>query len=161
MPAFDGVLPPGMAGVPAVANGMPPSQALQIPRAPLPPSLRAGVPGAGAGSVPQGNPGNALAALSMVQTAVGLLQKALPAIPMGTPAHNDVLKSVSTLSKHVADAHDSQSQIQQLMAAIQQTAAAKPQEALARLAATSPAVPPALPPSAAPAAGVPPMAGAA
>jgi hypothetical protein len=85
-----------------------------------------------------------MAALAMVQTAVGLLQKALPAIPMGSDAHGDVLKAVSTLSKHVSDANGTQSQIAQLMQVIQQTAQSKPQEALARIA---PNAPPAMPPN--------------
>ena len=157
MPPFDGQIPPGLA---AMAGGAQPP----MPMAPgaggapggLPPSLQAGPPGAGPASMPQGNPGNALAALADVKTALTLLQKALPAIPMGTPVHSDILKTVSMLAKHIPEqGAGGGAQVAGLQALISQIAQQQPNAALARMAQQhSPMAPPAMAPQPSP--GAPP-----
>lgn len=114
-----------------------------------------GPPAIGPMMAPQGNPGNALAAVSKVKSAVTLLQEALPAIPMGSDVHNDVLKAVGMLAKHAeSQPATDQSQITQLMALIQKLATQQPNAALQRLA-QPPNAPPALPPPPAPPPGGP------
>jgi hypothetical protein len=142
------------------AGGPPAGVPGGAPAAPqIPPALRAGAPGAGPMTVPQGNPGNSLAAMSNVKTAVTLLQEALPAIPLGSALHGEVLKVIGSLGKHVGqqDAND-QSQITQLQALIQKLSQQQPNAALARLAQQNPNAPPAMPQTQAPggAAGAPP-----
>jgi|SRR5271157_968974 len=161
MPPFNGPIPPGLAGLlgagggPPGLPGAPPGGAPGgMPGGPpgLPPGLMAGPPGIGPMGGPQGNQGNALAAISKVKSAVTLLQEALPAIPMGSDVHNDVLKAVGMLAKH-ADTQQGtdQSQITQLMAMIQKLATQQPNAALQRLSQPpSPNASPALPPPPAP-----------
>jgi len=143
MPPFDGQIPPGLAGmIGGGAPGAPPG-----PGGPphLPPSLMGGPPGAGPMAAPQGNPGNAMAAVSKIKSALTLLQEALPAIPMGSDVHGDVLKAVSMLAKHASSDQQGtdQQQITQLMALMQKLAQQRPNAALANLA---PNAPPAMPP---------------
>lgn len=162
MPFFDGQIPPGLAGAmgagggpPGAAPGGPPGGMPGGPAGgpPLPPGLMGGPPGIGPMSGPQGNQGNALAAISKLKSAVTLLQEALPAIPMGSDVHNDVLKAVGILAKHAQTQQGTdQSQITQLMGLIQKLATQQPNAALQKLAQppgpnASPALPP---PSAAP-----------
>ena len=101
MPPFQGQIPPELAGLiggggaPGGPPGVPPGGPPGAGGMPLPPSLQAGRPGAGPMTVPQGNPGNALAAAAKMKSAVTLLQEALPALPMGSEIHTDILKAVS------------------------------------------------------------------
>ena len=138
--------------------------------APLPPSLRAGAPGGGPISVPQGNPGTSLAALSKVKSALMLLQEALPALPMGSALHTDVLNTVAKLAKSMPDqagpGTGDQSQIAALQQLIAKMAQQQPNNALASIAGgggAGPGAPPVLPPPGPPgaAAGGPPPAMAA
>jgi hypothetical protein len=87
-----------------------------------------GAPGGGPPPPPPGGTGPAMApgpqmgaagqGLSQVKTALEMLQKALPGLPMGDPVHTAVLKAVSDLTKHVAAGADDQSdKIQQLVQA--------------------------------------------
>jgi len=162
MPPFDGQIPPALAGLLSAGVGASPAPGgapAPVPGAhpPLPPGLMGGPPAIGPMMAPQGNPGNALAAASKVKSAVTLLQEALPAIPMGSDVHNDVLKAVGMLAKHAENqpATD-QSQITQLMALIQRLATQQPNAALQRMAQpASPNSPPALPPPPAPMPGGP------
>lgn len=153
MPPFDGQIPPGLAGL-LGAGGGPPGAPPGAGGGPpgLPPGLMGGPPGIGPMGAPQGNPGNALAAISKVKSAVTLLQEALPAIPMGSDVHTDVLKAVGMLAKHSDQGQATdQSQITQLMAMIQKLATQQPNAALQRLAhPPGPNAPPALPPPPAP-----------
>jgi len=170
MPPFDGPIPPALAGLLGAGGGAPPGPGgapggMPGVHPPLPPGLMGGPPAIGPMMAPQGNPGNALAAASKVKSAVTLLQEALPAIPMGSDVHNDVLKAVAMLAKHSENqpATD-QSQITQLMALIQKLATQQPNAALQRMAApSSPNAPPALPPPPSPGGpdGAPDMASAA
>lgn len=52
-------------------------------------------------AVPQGNQGNQAQAMSLVRNGLEMFQKALPMIPMGSPIHGDIIKAVSTVSKHM------------------------------------------------------------
>jgi hypothetical protein len=118
---------------------------------PIPPNAQPPMPpgGIGAASQPSPMPGAAAQGTNLVRMGLEALQKALPAIPLGSPLHTAVMKSVTELSKQVgqiAGANDPSALIQQLAAA-------------ARSQQTQP-VPPALagggaPPGAAPAAPMP------
>lgn len=105
-------------------------------------------PGTGGVAGPQGNPGNTLAAIAKVRTALLLIQTALPSIPMGSDFHSDLLKTVSNLAKHIPDVGvgADQQQIQQLRLAAQQVAAQQPHAQLAQIAAPPPNSPPAMAP---------------
>jgi hypothetical protein len=116
---------------------------------PLPPSLTAGPPGTGGMAGPQGNPGNTMAAVAKIRTALILIQTALPAIPMGSDFHSDVLKTVGMLAKHIPDSASvgaDQQQIQQLRMTIQQMAQQQPNAQLAQLAQPPANAPPAMAP---------------
>ena len=66
-----------------------------------PPALGAAPPGSGPAVAPQGNMGNAAQAQAMIAVAMKQLQMALPNIPMGSPLHADIMKAVSSISKHM------------------------------------------------------------
>jgi len=123
----------------------------------LPPGMSAAPPGAGPMAPQQGNPGNSLAALAKIKTALMLLQEALPAIPLGSDAHSDILKTVAMLAKHVPDAGQGgdQQQITQLQQLIQKLAQQQPNAALARIAQPAANAQPALPQPASPPADMP------
>jgi hypothetical protein len=89
-----------------------------IPPGPMPPALMGGgapggppggPPGAspmmaprpnlGPVSQPSSNPGNTAAALLKIKNALGLLQEALPNIPMGDQLHTLVLDTIKKLAK--------------------------------------------------------------
>lgn len=67
----------------------------------LPPSLT-GQPPMGSAPVSSlsGNPGFAADAMSKVQSAIQLLEVALPHIPLGSPPHDAVLNAIKALAKH-------------------------------------------------------------
>jgi hypothetical protein len=71
--------------------------------------------------VPQGMPGAAAHGAAGLKTALELLQKSLPTLPMGSKVHTAVLKAVTELSRAIADepqgGGDSSAIIQQLVAA--------------------------------------------
>ena len=58
--------------------------------------------GAGPLSVPSGNPGASANGLAQVREAVKLLQDALGSLPIGSDPHEAVVKSISTLGRHVS-----------------------------------------------------------
>lgn len=62
-----------------------------------------GVPQAKANSgpatAPQAQPGNATAAMMKVKNAAMLINEALPAVPMGSEFHGELLKLATTLNK--------------------------------------------------------------
>lgn len=83
--------------------------------------------GTGPVSVPAAMPGAQAQGTDLVKTALEMLQKALPTIPLGGELHGAVIKAVADLSKHVgkiAGNSDPQAVVQQLaklaMAARQQ-----------------------------------------
>lgn len=68
---------------------------------PIPPQL-AGPPGPTGGvTTPQPMMGQAAGAMSDIRNAVMALQKSLPGIPMGSPLHAAVTKSIESISKHL------------------------------------------------------------
>ena len=106
----------------------------------------------GAVSVPQGNQGNQVQAMSLVRNALEMLQKALPMIPMGSPAHADLLKAVASISKHMEhDAGNKGVDLQSLLQMARQASQQSPIQALNRM--SPPTAAPAMPtPAASPAA---------
>jgi hypothetical protein len=92
-----------------------------MPGAPPPGQIPGGV---GAASAPGPMAGSAQQGMTAVRLAVEALQKALPALPMGTPLHGAVVKAVGDITKHmegsVNSSPDQAAQIQQLMALARQ-----------------------------------------
>jgi hypothetical protein len=58
--------------------------------------------GASPVSVPTGSPGKSANALAQVREAIKILEKALPELPAGSAPYNDILASISKISKHVS-----------------------------------------------------------
>lgn len=46
-------------------------------------------------------PGDAANSMQMLMTAIGMIQQALPGLDPGTPLHQDALRAVTRLSRHV------------------------------------------------------------
>jgi hypothetical protein len=102
-------------------------------------------PNAGAATVPQGNQGNQVQALSLVRNGLEMFQKAISMIPMGAPLHADLLKAISTVSKHMEhnDANKGVD-IQSLLQIARQASQQSPVQALNRMN-PAPNAPPAMP----------------
>jgi len=87
-----------------------------MPGAPPPGQVPGGV---GAASSPAAMAGSAQQGMTAVKLAVEALQKALPALPMGSPLHGAVVKAVADISKHMegmgGQGADQGAMIQQLM----------------------------------------------
>lgn len=106
-------------------------------------------PNIGPATPAQPQMGNAAAAMNDLRNAAKILEKALPAIPMGTPLHTDILKITQQLSKHLqpGDGNDGL-ELQSLLQMARQQSQNSPQAALARLmggggaAGGAPAAPP-------------------
>ena len=56
--------------------------------------------GAQPNAVASGNPGQVASALAGVRTAIALLEKELPKIPLDNPLHKAILTAVSSISRH-------------------------------------------------------------
>lgn len=112
----------------------------------LPPSLAPAQANAGPVAVPQGNQGNTAQALSLVRNGLEMFQKALPMIPMGAPLHSDLLKAVSSVSKHMEQSQANKGvDVQSLLQMARQNSQQSPVEALNRLHPAQPAAAPAMP----------------
>lgn len=110
---------------------------------PIPPSLTAAPPNSGPATVPHGNPGNTMAAISKVREALTILQEALPGIPMGTEAHTAILKSVESVGKHMTEmANSPQMKMQVLQQMMKQAQGQRPNAALAALSGGHGGAPP-------------------
>ena len=121
----------------------------------LPPGLMGGPQNAGAAVAPHGNPGNATQGMSDIKTALDALQKALPAVPMGTELHKAVMDAISKIGKHMTEASNNpQMKLHNLLQMVQSLKGQQPNAALAGMAGGAggqPPTPPALmPPPAAP-----------
>lgn len=117
-----------------------------MPGSPPPPPM--GGAGTGAATAPGPMAGGAAQGLSKVKIGLEALQAALPMLPMGGELHADVMKAVSTISKHLQDqSQGGGNQIQQLME-------------MMRAAKTQPNMAGMMPGSGGPPGGAPPMAGA-
>ena len=137
---FMGPIPPGLSAGAPMPPGMPGP-------APVPPTMAGAPAHAGPGVVPQGKPGQTTQGLSDLKIALEAMQKALPTIPMGTKLHEEVLKSVSSIGKHLTEFEDSpQMKIQNLLQMIARARAAQPNNALSALAQGGPPAPPVLAP---------------
>lgn len=132
MSALPGMSPPPPGGAMPPSMGQPPQ---------LPPSLQ-GPSRVGPVTAPQPHSGVASSGLVDVKNALEALQKALPAIPMGSDLHTAVLKAVTELSKHMPEVQPSpQMQTQGLMGQIRANAQNGPQAALASLMPKPPQAP--------------------
>lgn len=100
----------------------------------LPPQMAPGPAHAGPGVVPQGNPGNAAAALLKVRNAVQLLEEALPIIPLASPLHQKVMKVAGELAKELAAGNENKAlELQSLVAALRTAQQQQPVAALSRM----------------------------
>lgn len=88
-----------------------------------------------------------------------MLEQALPNIPMGSPLHDDVLKTITNLGKHMQPGEGGQGMdMQSLLQMARQQAQQQPMSALSRMFPQQPNQPPAMPPGGgAPGAGGPPV----
>jgi len=115
----------------------------------LPPNLMGAPAGAGPGVAPHGNAGNAAGGLSKIKMALKMLQEGLPDVPMGSPLHDAVMKSITTIGKHMTEAQESQQgQMQALLQMIAKMKQAQPGAALGAMGAPPPGgapAPPAMP----------------
>ena len=91
-------------------------------------------PNIGAAAQPQGNSGNAAQAMSLVRNALEMIQKALPMLPMGSPLHGDLLKAVSSMSKHIDQSQMNKGvDLQSLLQMVKQSSQQSPMAALNRM----------------------------
>ncbi len=113
----------------------------------MPPALSAAPPHSGPATMPQGNPGNAAAAMMQVKNAVEMLQKALPSIPMGTPLHEKVLKVTSELVKEMSENGQGENKALELQSLVQHLRSQAQQQPLSALSKLYPSQqqPPAMP----------------
>ena len=101
--------------------------------------------------MPQGNPGNAVKAMSDVRNAVKMLETALPAIPMGSPLHTEILNTTKALLKHLQPGDGSPGlDLMSLLQMARNNAQAQPMQTLAKAFPNTPNAPPAVMPGAAP-----------
>jgi hypothetical protein len=99
----------------------------------MPPSVAPAPAHAGPATMGQGNPGNVAAAMMQIKNAVEMLQKALPAIPMGTPLHEKVLKVTGELAKELSQTGGGENQALQLQSLVQQLRSQSQQQPLSAL----------------------------
>lgn len=112
----------------------------------LPPSVSPAPANAGPVSIPQGSQGNTAQAMSLVRNGLEMFQKALPMIPMGAPLHSDILKAVSSVSKHMEQNSGNKGiDMQSLIQMARQSSQNSPVEALNRLHPAPPSAAPAMP----------------
>lgn len=118
----------------------------------MPPALAAAPSHSGPATMPQGNPGNAAAAMMQVKNAVEMLQKALPSIPMGTPLHEKVLKVTSELVKEMSESGQGENKALELQSLVQHLRSQSQQQPLSALSKlySSQQQPPAMPPAQSP-----------
>lgn len=117
-----------------------------VPGQPPSPTMSPAPANVGGPAVPQGNQGNAVQAMSLVRNALEMLQKALPLIPMGSPQHSDLLKAVSSISKHMDSSEGNKGvDIQSLLQMARQASQQSPVQALNRMHPPAPNAPPAMP----------------
>lgn len=135
---------PGLPPAPAPTGAPTPPPIGGVPAAP---ALAAAKPNGGGPTAPQGNAGNAMAALGKVKVAIQALQDALPSIPMGSALHTEVLSAAKNLSKHLDTEEQSGGvPIQSLMQMMQQAKQSAPMAALGRMSSGTPPASPALSP---------------
>lgn len=107
-------------------------------------------PNIGPVTTPQPNAGNAAAGMSKVRNAITMLEEALPMIPMGTPAHTEILNTLTKLSKAFSGEGSGGGQkgidLMSLLQSARQASQASPMAALSKMMAPQGgAAPPAMP----------------
>jgi hypothetical protein len=91
--------------------------------------------------------GNVAQGVAQLRTALQLIEKALPSIPMGTPLHEQAMKVASTLAKHLSDhAEQSGAERQTLVQALRGLQNNQQMQALGRMVPQQPNQPPAMMP---------------
>lgn len=97
-------------------------------------------------TTPQGNAGNAAAAMNDVRNAVMMLEKALPQIPMGTPLHTEILNVTQKLAKHMNPGDGNPGlELQSLLQMARSASQSQPMAALGRMGAAPGAGPAMMP----------------
>lgn len=71
-------------------------------------------------STPTGSPGRNASGLSKLREAINALEKLLPQFPAGSPAHKEILKSITGLSKHAPASAENASVQQETLRGLQQ-----------------------------------------
>ena len=72
--------------------------------------------------------------MEKIQTALKLMEQALPDIPMGTPIHTEILQAAQKFAKHLGEAGgNAGSEMQTLLNLARQSAQGQPMAALSRL----------------------------
>lgn len=137
-----GAMPTGVPG-----GGLPPGMG---PGGPAPGGPPPGAPPANVGpaTIPQANPGNIMQAAQKLAAAHKMIMEALPALPLGTPLHETVMKIATDLGKNLTKAHqDAQMTMQTLMQAMRGLRNDQQMSAVARMQGQPGAnAPPATPP---------------
>lgn len=101
---------------------------------------------------PQGAQGNVAQAMSLIRNAIEMVQKALPMIPMGSPLHADLVKVISSVSKHMDQGETNKGvDLQSLLQMARQASQQSPVQAANRMfpAPNAPPAGPTPPPAAA------------
>jgi len=107
----------------------------QRPPGGLPASLQPASAQAGQGTAPQAKLGNMAAAGDKLKVAMQALQEALPAIPMGSPLHTEVLNTLKRLgSKLETGESNSAAPVQALLQMLRQAPQQNQMALLARMA---------------------------
>lgn len=110
--------------------------------------MGAAKPNIGPATAPQPNAGNQAAAMNDLRNALSMMEKALPAIPLGSPLHSEILSLTSKLAKHLAPGDGNQGlELQSLLQMARQASQGGPMAALAKMGAPDGggAAPPAMP----------------
>lgn len=135
-------------GIPG--GGVPPGMGGPPPGGPPPGAAPGGAPPGNLGpvTVPQANPGNIMQAAQKLAAAHKLIMEALPALPLGTPLHEAVMKIATDLGKNLTKAgQDAQMTMQTLMQAMRGTRNDSQMQAVSRMQGQAPpGGPPATPP---------------
>ena len=104
---------------------------------------------AGPVTIPQGNQGNVAAATAGIKSAVDMIQKQLPLIPVGSELHRELLTFLSKVGKVLESGqggNDDGLKLQAMLQAAKQNAQSGPMQAMMRMfPAQQPNAGPALP----------------
>jgi hypothetical protein len=106
-------------------------------------------PNVGPVTTPQPNAGNAAAGMTKIRNALTMLEEALPMIPMGTPAHTELLNTLTKLSKTFSGEGAGGGQkgidLMSLLQSARQASQSSPMAALSKMMQPQGAQPPAMP----------------
>jgi len=131
-------MPPGAGGLPKPPpGGMPPA-------AGMPPGMSAPRPNLPA-TQGQSNPGNMGAAMLDIRNGLQMLQRALPNIPMGSPAWKDLHDVIGKLAKHASEEMPMSLMNQSALSLIKQRSQNPMAGAMQKMSGGDPSAPPAMP----------------